>query len=303
MAGFENGGMFSELLKNESIHKVISRVAEIEQEDANACAQCGGEAPNNVQGWGRIDLEETLYPSNRAVHLEDWIPFSLGSDFIISVETTNTAPLEVQLVWIDHPGTEGMGRAIVNDLDLVVANETAGGTWRGNGVREGDRVNTVESVRIDSAAPGRYFVHVKGVTVPYDSEEGGAAALYVRGAFAAEQEAEGAKGIVPLCRRTQFPLLGDELYGSTIPFGEQFEDVRERAIALHSRELSFVDFLLKERVTLHAPLYSAWRDWVDVPEGETFVEEMFLTPRPFTTKIFGNDSDSPTLPRSGVKES
>ncbi len=177
-------------------------------------AQCGGEAPNNVQGWGRIDLEETLYPSNRAVHLEDWIPFSLGSDFIISVETTNTAPLEVQLVWIDHPGTEGMGRAIVNDLDLVVANETAGGTWRGNGVREGDRVNTVESVRIDSAAPGRYFVHVKGVTVPYDSEEGGAAALYVRGAFAAEQEAEGAKGIVPLCRRTQFPLLGDEGYSA-----------------------------------------------------------------------------------------
>ncbi len=105
------------------------------------------------------------------------------------------------------------------------------------------------------------------------------------------------------CASRGFPLLGDELYGSTIPFGEQFEDVRERAIALHSRELSFVDFLLKERVTLHAPLYSAWRDWVDVPEGETFVEEMFLTPRPFTTKIFGNDSDSPTLPRSGVKES
>lgn len=43
MAGFANGGVFSELLKNESIHNVISRVAEIEQADANACAQCGGE--------------------------------------------------------------------------------------------------------------------------------------------------------------------------------------------------------------------------------------------------------------------
>jgi subtilisin family serine protease len=176
----------------------------------DAGALCGGEAPNNTQGWGRVDVSGALYPVNCAVRLEDWIPFSYGSDFILSVSTTNTAPLDVQLVWIDHPGTAGVGRAIVNDLDLVVVNETAGGTWRGNGVRDGDRVNTAESVRIASAAPGRYVVHVKGVKVPYESDEGGAAALYVRGAFAGEAEAPGGGGIVPLCRRTHFPLLGDE---------------------------------------------------------------------------------------------
>lgn len=180
----------------------------------DAGAICGGEAPNNVQGWGRIDLEETLYPSNRAVRLKDWIPFSEGSDFILYFTATNTAPLDVQLVWIDYPGTEGAGRAIVNDLDLVVVNETAGGTWWGNKARDGDHVNTVESVRIDLAPPGHYVVHVKGVTVPYDSEEGGAAALYMRGAFAGEQEAEGAKGIIPLCRRTHFPRLDDEGYSA-----------------------------------------------------------------------------------------
>ncbi len=103
------------------------------------------------------------------------------------------------------------------------------------------------------------------------------------------------------CSSRGFPLLGDELYGSSIPFGEQFEDCRERAIALHSREMSFVDFLRKERVTLHAPLYSAWREWVDAPDGEAFIDEMFLTPKPFTTKIFGDVDDSSIAPRSGVK--
>ncbi len=105
------------------------------------------------------------------------------------------------------------------------------------------------------------------------------------------------------CASRGVPLLGDEQYGSTIPFGEQFEDGRERAIALHSRELAFVDFLTKERVTLHAPLYSPWRDWVDAPEGETFVEEMFLKPEPFVTNIWGaDDSEGPSMPRSGVRD-
>ena len=104
------------------------------------------------------------------------------------------------------------------------------------------------------------------------------------------------------CSSRGFPLLGDELYGSSIPFGEQFEDCRERAIALHSREMSFVDFLSKERVTLRAPLYSAWRAWVVAPEGETFVDEMFLPPQPFTTKIFGDGDDSSGAHRSGVKD-
>lgn len=76
------------------------------------------------------------------------------------------------------------------------------------------------------------------------------------------------------CSSRGFPLLGDALYGSTVPFGEQFDDERERAIALHSREITFVDPTTKEKTTLRAPLYAAWRDWVEV-DGETFVDELF----------------------------
>ena len=71
----------------------------------------------------------------------------------------------------------------MNDLDLVVSNRTTGVAWWGNGVAGGDRTNNVEGVRIASAPAGTYEVRVRGVTVPYASAEGGAAALYMRGAF------------------------------------------------------------------------------------------------------------------------
>ena len=172
---------------------------------------CGGAAPNHRQGWGRIDLAGALFPSNRAVRLRDRIPFATGSDEVVRVTVTNAAPFEVQLVWIDYPATAGAATALVNDLDLVVSNETTGVVWWGNGVTGGDRTNTLESVRLAQATPGTYAVHVKGVQVPYDSTTGGAAALYLRGAFADEHEVVATE--FPLNLKSYFPLLDD--WGST----------------------------------------------------------------------------------------
>ena len=187
---------------------------------------CGGAAPNNLQGWGRIDLGEALYPSNRAVRLFDRVPFSRGSEVEFRVTVTNTAPLEVQLVWLDYPAEPSARQALVNDLDLVVSNETTGAVWWGNGVDGGDRVNTVESVRIGAAVSATYSVRVKGTTVPYDSTEGGAAALYVRGAFEGTPETAFEEGpeaeVYPLRYRSQFPRLKD--WGATettmVPSGQ-----------------------------------------------------------------------------------
>jgi 23S rRNA pseudouridine1911/1915/1917 synthase len=55
-----------------------------------------------------------------------------------------------------------------------------------------------------------------------------------------------------------FPLLGDSQYGSQVAFGEQFEDTRERAIALHARTLAFRHPATREQVSITAPLPSAW---------------------------------------------
>lgn len=63
------------------------------------------------------------------------------------------------------------------------------------------------------------------------------------------------------CGSRGFPLLGDTLYGSTVPFGDQFEDERLRAIALHAREISFVHPQTKEKIHLVAPVSATWTEY------------------------------------------
>lgn len=55
-----------------------------------------------------------------------------------------------------------------------------------------------------------------------------------------------------------WPVLGDELYGSTAAFGPPTEDARAQRIALHSREITFHDPTLKTAVTVTAPLPREW---------------------------------------------
>ena len=150
--------------------------------DTNVSAR----APNSEEGWGRLDLAGALCPDGgRAVYLADYVPFHTGTNLVYSLEVTAPGPLDVQLAWIDYPGTvsaDVTAPVLVNDLDLVVTGPD-GSTWYGNGIATGDRLNPAECVRIPVAASGRYELAVCGVKVPRPSEGGGAAALYVRGAF------------------------------------------------------------------------------------------------------------------------
>jgi 23S rRNA pseudouridine1911/1915/1917 synthase len=54
------------------------------------------------------------------------------------------------------------------------------------------------------------------------------------------------------------PVIGDAQYGSTRAFGEQFEDERLRAIALHARQLGFNHPMTNEPVDVIAPTPRAW---------------------------------------------
>jgi RluA family pseudouridine synthase len=53
-------------------------------------------------------------------------------------------------------------------------------------------------------------------------------------------------------------VVGDAQYGSTQPFGEQFEDERLRAIALHARQLGFNHPMMGEAIDVIAPISPAW---------------------------------------------
>jgi 23S rRNA pseudouridine1911/1915/1917 synthase len=53
-------------------------------------------------------------------------------------------------------------------------------------------------------------------------------------------------------------VLGDRQYGSTTQFGEQHPELRDRAIALHARQLGFRHPMTGEPVDVTAPLPAAW---------------------------------------------
>jgi 23S rRNA-/tRNA-specific pseudouridylate synthase len=55
-------------------------------------------------------------------------------------------------------------------------------------------------------------------------------------------------------------VVGDVQYGSTRPFGEQFADERQRAIALHARQLGFRHPMTDEPVDIIAPPPAAWHE-------------------------------------------
>ncbi|MBR4170851.1 MAG: S8 family serine peptidase [Kiritimatiellae bacterium] len=148
-----------------------------------------GTAPDMNEGWGLVDLGETLYPTDgRAVRLEDWISIAQGGSVSYSITTTDTAPFDVQLVWIDEPALLSAAKQLVNDLDLSVRRTSDNAIWLGNGGETADELNNVESVRIPNAPAGTYVVKIDGSKLVSDYsgnvKTAGAVALYIRGAFA-----------------------------------------------------------------------------------------------------------------------
>lgn len=140
--------------------------------------------PDTRQGWGSVDLERSLAPTNgESIYLCDRLPFVAGLDFVFTVTTTNVAPLAAQLVWIDCAGEPAAAKALVNDFDLSV---TTGGTFKACLINNSDAVdtlNTAESARMASAPATTYEISVACPTVWKDHTEGGAVALVLRGAF------------------------------------------------------------------------------------------------------------------------
>lgn len=60
------------------------------------------------------------------------------------------------------------------------------------------------------------------------------------------------------CGTHGFPIVGDSLYGSKMPFGPQTDDLRQRWIGLHARQLAFVHPISQEAIDQVAPLPKCW---------------------------------------------
>jgi uncharacterized repeat protein (TIGR01451 family) len=133
--------------------------------------------PNNVAGWGRVDLGFLDAPKPYLLWVDD---HAAGLSTGASVEyahtidrplevLTSTQPLRIMLAWSDPPAELPAAQQLVNDLDLTVVGP-GGATYHGNGVAAGDRLNNVEGVVIDRPPVGRYTLRVRAHNVPVASQ-------------------------------------------------------------------------------------------------------------------------------------
>jgi len=125
--------------------------------------------PNSVEGWGRVDIKNSLIPpSPRNIYPVDYAAgLSTGSTKTYTYYVASSEiPLNVTLVWSDYPGMPTSAKGLVNDLNLTITGPT-GTIYRGNGGIIADNKNNVETIDITNPTPGFYTVTVSAFNVPY----------------------------------------------------------------------------------------------------------------------------------------
>ena len=127
--------------------------------------------PNDDEGWGRINLRNTLAPSTgQGIWVDDRSVLSgTGNSKSYAFNLTqNSGLFKAVLTWSDERGSRFSNAQLVNDLDLEITapdgtvylgNDFANGRSTTGGTR--DSVNNLEVVLIDSAAQGTWTVKVK----------------------------------------------------------------------------------------------------------------------------------------------
>lgn len=137
--------------------------------------------PSNVQGWGHVDIYNTLQPAtNQFLQLHDTNSLATGASntFTLTVGATTTNKVVVTMAYSDYWAAAGAGKKLVNDLDLTV--RKPGGTiLYANGRSSVDATNNVEMIEFALDETGDYSVRVSGRTVPSGGSQ--AYALIIRG--------------------------------------------------------------------------------------------------------------------------
>ena len=139
--------------------------------------------PNRYEGWGRVNLNRSLYfdgDDRKVIFVDDTDYFTTdtASPFTLEFDAggnTFAEEIRVTLVWSDYPADPAATYSLVNDLDLVVEDETSTTTvYYGNNIDNGsggsgyslnggtpDSVNNVEMVILPPDAEGLFLVRVE----------------------------------------------------------------------------------------------------------------------------------------------
>jgi len=143
---------------------IFTAVADDLNGQNDADGQVMGHAPDRKQGWGRVNLEKVINPTNPVwMHNQATVFTQSGQSWSQTLEPVNpNDDVRIMLVWTDAvgPGLGGTNPAWVNDLDLSVSN---GSTFLGNqfgadgysatgGTTDG--INNMEGVFLSAAQHG-----------------------------------------------------------------------------------------------------------------------------------------------------
>ena len=175
--------------------------------------------PNNDEGWGRINLVNTLLPKDGdiGIFVDDRSRLSSGQEATYNFDVTRAGqPLKVVLAWSDYPGSTFSTTQLRNDLDLEIIAPN-GVTYLGNDFLNGksktggtkDSKNNVEVILIDSASTGIWSVKVK------DSSHGGSRtyqpfSIAVRGVNVNDLTPDPAIESQTFLVRPQIPQVGEQ---------------------------------------------------------------------------------------------
>jgi len=146
------------------------------------------DAPGNVQGWGRIMLDDPLYfaGDDRRLRIQEMPTaggLTTGNSVTSHFELASSAePLKLTLAWTDPPGSSSSSAALINNLDLVLT-APDGTVYRGNqwttddvnvlGDKQSqpnpgssDSINNIEGILLPSPQVGTYEIAVAGTDIP-----------------------------------------------------------------------------------------------------------------------------------------
>ncbi|MHB8604282.1 MAG: S8 family serine peptidase [Thermoplasmatota archaeon] len=133
--------------------------------------------PNGNVGWGRINLDSSLYFAGDAKKLwvqDEGAGLATGGTATATIHVADaTQPLRIMLVWTDYPGAANANPALVNNLDLQVSAPGGlaydGNNFLGNATLPGgipDSINNAETVALNAPVVGDYTITVLGTSVP-----------------------------------------------------------------------------------------------------------------------------------------
>ncbi|MBI4041428.1 MAG: S8 family serine peptidase [Deltaproteobacteria bacterium] len=145
--------------------------------------------PNSDQGFGRVNLEESLLPTQKVRRsFDETMGVKHGEEKVYSLKVmASDQKLRVTLAYHDYPGSPAVRKALVNDLDLSI--ETPSGeVFYPNGLNAPDTKNNVEQIELTVPRSGVYTVHVRGkaIRVGTDTYHAQPYALVATGKFSSE---------------------------------------------------------------------------------------------------------------------